>query len=226
MTIYALRNRINGKYYVGQTVVDPKLRLKRHFWNCTSTTGRMPISKAIKKYGKRAFEFLILCQCATQIELDWMERVYACFLNSFSPHGYNLRAGSGKGSLSVDTKNKISAAHIGVKASLETRRILSLSHLGIRQSPETCRKISEANKGRKGSPFCYARAIESNSGRFNLINPDGKCITIINMALFCRISGYSKSRMSELVNGRRKTYRGCGLCIDKPGQGALPFGHG
>jgi len=43
---------------------------------------------------------------------------------------------------------------------------------------------------------------------YNLVSPDGKTITITNMAKFCRESGYNKSRMCELVKERILKYKG------------------
>lgn len=168
----------------------------------------MPISKAILKYGKAVFCFHVLCQCNTQSELDFMERAYAVLLNTFSPNGYNLKAGSGRGVCSLIVREKIRTANTGKVVSIATRRRLSESHRGLHQSKSTKQKLSRHFKGRRGTVYCYQRSVEASAKTYTLISPNDTPMVVTNMAKFCRENGLSKHRMCEVVRGRRMVYRG------------------
>jgi len=52
LIIYAIKNQINGKFYIGQTV-DFKRRIREHFSN--NGNGKCPyLSHAISYYGKES----------------------------------------------------------------------------------------------------------------------------------------------------------------------------
>ena len=164
MHVYCIRNRLNGKCYVGQTIMlPPRRRWIRHRGDARDKQAHMPIAFAISKYGKENFDFEVLCACKSQAELDWMERVYACVLNSFCPNGYNLKAGAGRGSCSVETAARIGAAHRGKTVSLQGRRNLVQSHRGYHPNAETCARLSASLKGRRGSDWCYQRSVAMNA---------------------------------------------------------------
>lgn len=87
--IYAYKNKINGRYYVGQTT-DPDRRQKRHL----SAKSKCPkFCAAIKKYGADAFEYIVLISGVfTKEELNKWERYFILRFNAKS-NGYNLTFG-------------------------------------------------------------------------------------------------------------------------------------
>lgn len=207
MIVYLLTNNVNGKRYVGQTIHTLEERLRGHAWPSTARHTKMPIARAIQKYGIQNFRAEILQECSSQDELDQSELRYALSLKTFVPNGYNLKAGQGRGSVSQVTKDRIGAAHRGKIVSDETRRKLSESHMGHRHSATTIAKMSAYWKGRRASDLAYQRSIEHNVKTYVLRSPDGIVTTIINMKAFCEQAGYSKSKMCELVRGKRDQYR-------------------
>jgi group I intron endonuclease len=207
VVVYLITNLVNGKRYVGQTTRTTQQRFKHHCWRSTVRT-RMPIAMAIAKYGAINFKIEVICSCSSQEELDRMELHYATQLGTFSPNGYNLRAGNGTGSVSAETRAKLSAKMTGKTATPETRAKLSKSHMGIRLSEDAKRKLSEANRGKPGTTYCYQRSSEVSAKTYVLYSPDGRKTTIHNMRKFCKDHDLSPARMCEVVRGRKLHHKG------------------
>lgn len=204
--IYLLKNKINGKCYVGQTIKTLEERIYRHKYK--SNKKIMPISFAIKKYKFENFESIVIKKCFSQEELDASEIYFVNLLNTWSPYGYNLRAGKGKGALSDETKNKISLGNKGKKISEETRKKLSDSHKGYKVKEETKKKLSLINKGKKPHINTNIGASLKNSKKYILINSEGKLINIFNMKKFCKENNLQNTNMSSLINKKILFYKG------------------
>ena len=85
--VYLVKNKMNGKCYVGQTV---KLSKFDSYYG----SGKV-IKLAIKKYGLDNFEKVILRYCCDQLELDFYETFYINEHKSLCPNGYNIGKGGG-----------------------------------------------------------------------------------------------------------------------------------
>lgn len=209
MYVYLITNLINNKKYVGQTLTTLKKRFARHCWASTTNAKKMPISTAIGKYSKENFIIELLCECSSTDELNEKELYYAQLYNTFSPNGYNLKAGGRKTFyVSDETKNKISIGNMGKTRSDETKRKLSISHLGNIPSDETRQKLSDANKGKRGSDLCYQRSVEVNQKTYHFISPRGEKITIVNMRQFCLLNNLSPSKMTLVSQEKRNHHKG------------------
>lgn len=206
--VYLVTNNSNGKLYVGQTTQSVESRWRKHVSNSNHHRNRMPIAFAISKYGKESFSIKALEYCDNQAQLDKQELFWATTLDTFSPNGYNLKAGSGPGSMSDQTKKKIGKSNAGKKRTEDWLKRLSESHMGQKMPESTKLALQRANKDRVIPAKVRLAASIAMQGTFHLISPDGESVTIINMAKFCKENGYNKSRMSELCQGRRKAYRG------------------
>ncbi|MGD9725356.1 MAG: GIY-YIG nuclease family protein [Nitrospira sp.] len=204
MFIYVITNKLNGKQYVGQTVVSLSARWKRHCW----PSGNMAISRAIQKHGRKNFKIELLQECGTQEELDDAEVYWATKLNTFAKHGYNMRAGRGRGKMAEDTKKKISAALTGRKLSEDHKQQLSKSHKGLSCALSTKRKLSDLYRGRRLSDLAYEMARLSNAKTYVITSPSGDEITVTNMREHCRANDLSPHKMSEVVNGKRRSHKG------------------
>ena len=192
-SVYILRNKINNKYYVGQTTRSFKERFLCH------KTSHSIIVRSIRKYGKENFTFLLLKNIPEK-ELDYWEKHYINECNSLVPYGYNLEGGGNKNKkLHEETKKKMSKAQkkIGNKPpswegkhhTEETKKKMSEVKKGKVVSKETRKKISEYNKGktspRKGirtphpCPVCGKQRKEYHwNGKFQFYNKtcgDKKC---------------------------------------------------
>lgn len=143
-TIYKLINKINGMHYIGQTwqTLEKRWHAGGGYRSC------IYIERAIKKYGKDNFYYEVLSHAITQEEADKLEDMFIEMYDSVNPQkGYNIRGGGSRGKLSEQTKQKISLANTGKKATEEAKHKSSISHKGQHSSPNT-----EFKKGKRYSP--------------------------------------------------------------------------
>jgi group I intron endonuclease len=210
MLVYLITNLLNNKQYVGQTIQSLEKRWQRHCWKSTSQNS-MPICKAIAKYGKDNFKIELLTSCISQEELNEKELFYTNELNTWSPNGYNLRAGEGRGSMSDETKAKIATANTGMKRTPEARQNMSEAHKGKVLPPEQRKKISDANKGENNHFYGKTHTqeeLDKMSKTYTIISPEGEIMTITNMAEHCRKYGLNKKNMSSVIHGKRPHHKG------------------
>lgn len=88
MQIYLIRHKATGRSYVGQTIWDFNSRYKAGNW--IGVTSNRHLKAAGRKYGKDAFEIIILWegQCSRD-ELDKLEQKFMEEHKALHPHGYN-----------------------------------------------------------------------------------------------------------------------------------------
>lgn len=100
--IYLLRNTVNGKCYVGQSI-KLRSRLLHHINNLEHCRYDAPIYRALSKYGLEAFELKILkswhnaLDKRTKYHMDTYEKQYIEEYNSLVPNGYNQTIGGDGG---------------------------------------------------------------------------------------------------------------------------------
>ena len=88
--IYIIRNKINNKVYIGQTV-NLKQRIQQYKTAVKKEYTNQIIFKAMQKYGFNNFEFSIL---ESQVEnYDEKEQYWIQYYNSLVPNGYNVAPG-------------------------------------------------------------------------------------------------------------------------------------
>ena len=94
--IYKITNLINGKIYIGQTVVTEPQRWQNHVWHAYNDpkNDAVYLCNAIKKYGKENFKREIIDEADTRDELNNKEIQYILLYNSTDPSiGYNIANG-------------------------------------------------------------------------------------------------------------------------------------
>ena len=135
--IYKIKNKIDNKIYIGQTIQDLEDRWKGHL---KKNSNCRYLKSAFKKYGVDNFEFQLVCITFDNC-LDDMEIKYIEHYNCLAPNGYNLRLGGNSGKHNEETKRKIGEA-------VKNRYKNGLVHpqLGKHPSEETRKKLSEAKK--------------------------------------------------------------------------------
>ena len=190
MIVYVLRNNINNKVYVGQTIRTLNRRITAHMLKVKNGS-KLPIHCAIRKYGINNFTIQVVkCPYKEQWALDWLEQTLIDDLDAMAPNGYNLTEGG-----------------MGGKPSKETRKKMSVSRMGV----------EPWNKGKK-RPDCagdnnyfhthisigkeHPRAVS-----VVLIHPDNKeesfdCITDIE-----RKYGLNHSALSRVAKGKRNHHK-------------------
>lgn len=140
--IYGLRNKITGKWYVGQSIdIHRRWHLGYELLHCKE---QVKIYRALLKYGYDGFDKIILEECDTvDWILDYRETYWIRMLGSIK-NGYNLKEGGCGGRLSEETKNKISRARTGKKWTDEQRKIISIATTRACNKEEYKEKISKS----------------------------------------------------------------------------------
>lgn len=168
-TIYMHKNKINGKVYIGQTGIDPKIRWGANGRGYTDDTYFV---KAIRKYGWKNFEHIILETNLTLDDANVLEEHYIQKYKAIDHnYGYNLKHGGSLGGHIEETKRKISLAQKGVPEKEETKRHLSEIQKGQHHSPKT--EFKKGNipwtKGKKLPQYMVEKIKERAFGnKYNL----------------------------------------------------------
>jgi group I intron endonuclease len=224
--VYKIINITNNKVYVGQTVRNVEIRWKQHLYLYEKLD--YPLYLAMRKYGVENFSVETICECYNQNELDNKEVYYTNLLEaSVDSNGYVCRIGNGKGNLSAETKQRISEAMTnryesgspgpfsGKCHTEEAKRKMSRSiketYAGIEHpnkgktaSQETRDKMSRSKKGR----IVSQEQIDRQSKTWEIVSPEGNVMTITNLKKFCRENGLHSGGMYDVVNGKRRSYKG------------------
>lgn len=166
-TVYCHINKIDGKKYIGITKQNPKIR-----WQSgNGYSNNIYFARAIKKYGWKNFEHKILYEELTKEEAERIEiQLIAKFETANREKGYNItNGGNHVGTVSEETKKKISKAHKGIATELhrseETKRKISEGLIGRKKSEETKKKMSDYAKSRGMSEITKQRFADANEKR-------------------------------------------------------------
>lgn len=178
--IYTIRNKINGKIYIGQTVNKRGFR-GRYGASIEKNTHNEYLKRSIQKYGIENFEVDEEFDVAySKEELDDKEQWYIYLYNSTNRNlGYNRQSGGNNGKHTEETKRILSERkkgknnpNWGKHLSEETKRKLSIANgkennpnWGKKSSEETRRKISEHHANMKGENNPRYGAIVSEETR-------------------------------------------------------------
>jgi group I intron endonuclease len=166
MIIYLIRNRVNGKVYIGKFQAHDVQRRWRYHQKAAARGSRNCFHAAIRKYGHKAFSIEILCYAKDKLELIELEKHYIAKYKSYPPQagfGYNMTLG-GDGI-------------VGLKQSAEHRRKLGLAISkalnGRKLSASHKRNIGDAIRGKnvaagtRKSPGGLAESHKLSIGKTN-----------------------------------------------------------
>lgn len=167
--IYLIKNTINDKMYVGQSI-NTEERFKSH---CKGNYDNSLIDAAIQKYGKENFYYIILEEQI--VDYNEKEKYYIQALNTQTPFGYNIMCGGenppifyGENhpnakisdqdvyNLKQDLKNtNLSLLQLGKKYNVSKRQVLRINQglsrktIGedypIRKKPNSCLKLTQSD---------------------------------------------------------------------------------
>jgi len=121
MYIYQIKNKINNKVYIGQTVKSLELRWKNHINKSKKTNTKL--YNAMRKYGSNNFYIELVEECRNLDELSLKEEHYIKVLNTINT-GYNMVDG---GRTNVMDNDDIKKHHKMVMGSVEVRQKISFS---------------------------------------------------------------------------------------------------
>jgi group I intron endonuclease len=153
-TIYLVTNTLNGKQYVGQTIVAGN----------DIGHGKL-MTKAYAKHGKRNFTYELLCgDIGNRPTLNFIERFWISVMDSRIPNGYNIEnGGSSKGKTAESTKELLRQINLGFKHTDEAKRkIAEASRIMWAKDKE---KLSELRRGRIVTDEVKAKIAASNKGQ-------------------------------------------------------------
>lgn len=182
--IYAIRNLVNGKFYIGSAVHLQRRRSSHWGALRCGTHKNVKLQRAWRKYGSDAFVFEVLEYVVDVANLIGREQ---CWIDSQKAvdDGYNIlpKAGSCLGRKhSAKTIAKMREAAVGRVIPEHVRALAYARIKGVKQSPEviakrvsaikgyrhsdaTKAKISAAHKGKKQAADVVARRAENQRGR-------------------------------------------------------------
>lgn len=158
--IYLVKNKVNGKCYVGQAqkyVGKIKMRWgtngrwKSHLREAKDTIDKGKkdhctiLNAAIRKHGEENFEVTKLADCKNQDEMNEFENKYIIEYNSMIPTGYNLNTGGFRGKDSEETCEKKRLMRIGQTHSDETKENIGKSQIGNRRGTKVRKYPEDAN---------------------------------------------------------------------------------
>lgn len=160
-TIYLVTNTLNGKQYVGQTIVV----------NNRVGHGSL-MTKAYRKYGKDNFDYMPVCNSIeNRNTLNFMEKFWIKVMDSRIPNGYNIEHGGSKVDKIADetrailsAKSKGNQRRLGTKQSAETRQKMSAVHKNMtpERKAELSAKLSASQMGRIVTEETRKKIAESN----------------------------------------------------------------
>lgn len=134
--IYKIKNLLNGKVYIGQSV-NISARFSQHKYD-TKKDFNYPLHNAIRKYGIENFEFNVIEHVHDTSKLDEIEQYWIKYYKSNNKeYGYNLR---------ID-----GVSNRGLKRSDEAKRKISVKAKEMWENPEIRNYLSNCRKGRKCS---------------------------------------------------------------------------
>jgi group I intron endonuclease len=150
--IYLIKNNINGKNYVGQTIQnDINKRWNKHKQVNKSFIGTC-LFNAYKKYGIDNFKFKILCICFDE-DTNRFEEEYIKKYNCLYPNGYNMINGGSNRKFTPILKKIISEKLKGEKHPMfgkhlkeETKQKLREKNIGINNANYGKKLTNEARE--------------------------------------------------------------------------------
>lgn len=144
--IYKITNP-NGRIYIGQSI-DIESRWKKYYK--LSCKDQPSLYYSFKKYGVENHKFEVVEECLVE-QLNERETFWGFKLDVLSNKHLNNKLGSGRGTVSEQTRKKISKSSKGIsknkgrKFTEEHKLLISINKLGTKQNRTKIRK----DKGHK-----------------------------------------------------------------------------
>lgn len=184
--VYMIRNKKNGKVYIGSAAKSLKLRLRVHLnYLRKGVHSNIYLQRAWNKYGERSFEFVVILRCPPERCLKEEQR-YLDLHQSFKfSNGYNRRP--------------VAENNLGVLVGKETRAKLSAAKKGVPHSNAHRKHIGESLRGKKKSSTHIASLQKAHKGK--RLSEAHKA-AISRGSKKAQASAAYRKRMSEACKGR------------------------
>ena len=199
-TIYLVTNTLNGKQYVGQTIVAGN-RVGH---------GKL-MTRAYQKHGKDSFTYEPICNSIeNRNTLNFMEKFWIKVMDCRIPNGYNIEHGGSKVEKIADetrailsAKSKGNQRRLGTKQSEATKALMSAQRRN--PSAEYRRRLSEAQKGRTFSAETIEKIRIGNQGKIVSEETKAKIREARKLQVF---SAETKQKLSEAAKKQWARQRG------------------
>jgi len=185
--VYLIRNKINGKKYIGQTIQkNPSLRWRYHIKYYPKNPSL--IQKAIRKYGVDNFDFEVLVYCSEQQSLNQLEDFFIEKYDALAPKGYTCLGSKDRTNVVSDQmRKKVSDANKGRPSWIKGKKMPESAVLNMRIAAKTRdwsylkgRKLSESHKakcriamlGKKHSPETREKMSLQKKGKKQNLTPE------------------------------------------------------
>lgn len=167
--IYLVTNKVNGKIYIGQTIMGIYVRWRHHITRAMRhpIVSNTPLHCAIRKYGADSFDIEIVGYADDMHALDNLERMMISILKSNrSGIGYNCNGGGAAGKRpTAEHIEKVANALRGKPRDRAVMERLWACNRGKKRSAETRAKIGAAHKGKKKPDHVMEALRQANLGR-------------------------------------------------------------
>jgi len=232
MIIYYIKNLINNKYYVGQTVYSKfhKRYCGGRWWEYTSSA---TLKLSAKKHGKENFEVKILEENVKSIEdLNRLEKLYAEKYNAYHPNGYNMtECGENRKLLPWQIEliaNKKSKTHLLRK--IDTWELIEIFNLAkfCRENGFLYGSIHNMIKKRDGIVACNGYCLpettkeqvrDKDKRKFKNkefeLTKDDEIYILKDIKEFCLKHNLEKGSLMKILNGQMLYYKGFRLSSRK-----------
>ena len=184
--IYRALNTINGKVYIGQTVLSLTERIGDHRRKALSYNSRSHFHSAIKKYGLESFVWEKVDTALSYDELNAKEKLWIKLHNSFDPAcGYNITKGGRSFEVTDAFRKKISETGLGRKLpehEIARRRVAMAgvgNHFyGKKHTEEAKQKNREAHVGKKLSKEHVEKCVHRGESNHRAVLKNAQVIEI------------------------------------------------
>ena len=199
-TIYLVTNTLNGKQYVGQTIVAGN----------KVGHGKL-MTRAYKKHGKDSFEYMLVCNgIENRNTLNFMEKFWIKVMDSRIPNGYNIEHGGSKVEKIADetrailsAKSKGNQRRLGSKHTDATRALMSAQRKNM--SAQTRQRLSESRKKWSFSEETIEKIRIGNQGKIVSEETKAKIRTARKLQVF---SAETKQKLSDAAKKQWAKKRG------------------
>ena len=147
--IYAIKNKENGKVYVGKSEISLEKRKEQHFKLLVKNNHYNKYLQRAYNRNPASFEFEVIERCdlktCNEREIFWIDKLKS----SDSEFGYNLTLGGEGGKPNAVTLEKIRKASTGRKHSQYTKDLISNINRGTKRTEEEkikylCQKLEKS----------------------------------------------------------------------------------
>lgn len=220
--IYEIRNKVNGKRYIGSTSREFKERWKEHRYELRSGRHHSPhLQHSWDFHGEINFEFTILEEINNwtyeeqilereQWYFDTYEPEYNCVLTAeytFPKQRKGKTYTITKDEKNITFSNLAKFCRDNNLKECNLRAVIG-GYIPDYQGYHLPNKIIRRGRGSNGvSELARKNSIISNSKTYTFIK-DGKIIAVTNLEDFCRKNGLGVSSMRNVNKGRQLSYKG------------------